>query len=132
MITMRLLGHGIDIIELERIRARLGSSHDDWLVGVFTADERELADPPPGNVAFFAGRFAAKEAVAKALGTGFNDAVSWLDIEILRTATGAPEVKLSSGALDVATTLGVTQCIVSISHSGNYAVASAILTSSEE
>ena len=122
-------GHGIDVVELARIQNHLNSPHDDWADAVFSADERAQADPPPHDIGFYAGRYAAKEAVAKALGTGFSDDVAWLDIEILRQPTGAPEVRLSGGALEVANTLGVTQWLISISHSGGYAVASAIAVS---
>ena len=63
---------------------------------------------------------------SRRIGTGFSDDVAWLDVEILRRPTGGTEVRLSGGALDVANALGVTQWLVSISHSGDYAVASAI------
>jgi holo-[acyl-carrier protein] synthase len=119
-------GHGIDIIELARIKTHLDSEHDDWVDAVFSADERAQVDPPPHNIGYYAGRYAAKEAVAKALGTGFSGDVAWLDIEILRQPTGAPDIRLSGGALEAANALGITHWFISISHSGGYAVASAI------
>jgi holo-[acyl-carrier protein] synthase len=119
-------GHGIDIIELARIKTHLVSEHHDWTDAVFSADERAQADPPPHDIAFYAGRYAAKEAVAKALGTGFSGDVAWLDIEILRQPMGAPDVRLSGAALETANALGITHWFISISHSGGYAVASAI------
>ncbi|MGA2256100.1 MAG: holo-ACP synthase [Thermoguttaceae bacterium] len=121
-----ILGHGIDIMELARIKTHLGSGHDDWADAVFSAYERAQADPPPHDISFYAGRYAAKEAVAKALGTGFSDDLTWLDIDILRQPTGAPDVRLRGGALEAANALGVTHWFISISHSGGYAVASAI------
>ena len=75
---------------------------------------------------FFAGRFAAKEAVGKALGTGISGDIAWKDIEILRDVNGAPLVSLSGETLDVANALGVTRWLLSISHTETYAVASAI------
>jgi holo-[acyl-carrier protein] synthase len=121
-----IIGHGIDIEEFRRVERLLAPVASEWVEGVFTAAEREQADPAPNHFQFYAGRYAAKEAVAKALGTGFADDVAWLDVEILRQPTGAPSVRLSHGALAVATSLGVTRWLLSISHSGGYAVASAI------
>lgn len=123
---MRIIGHGVDIVELRRIEVHLGSQDGDWIESVFTADEQAQADPPPNRITFFAGRYAAKEAVAKALGTGFSEDVAWRDVEILRCANGAVHVRLASGAIVVANGLGVTQWFLSISHTGDYAVASAI------
>jgi len=123
---MRIIGHGIDIIELHRIETHLNSQFGDWTESIFTADEQAQADPPPNSITFFGGRYAAKEAVAKALGTGFSDDVAWRDVEIWRCESGAVQVRLASGALAVANDLGVTQWFLSISHTGAYAVASAI------
>jgi holo-[acyl-carrier protein] synthase len=72
------------------------------------------------------GRIAAKEAVVKALGCGFNDDVAWQDVEIWNTAAGAPTVQLSGGAATVAAALGVSSVLVSISHTPELATASAI------
>ena len=106
--------------------ASLLSKGDDFLLGWFT--NRELvelagrANRPP----IVAGRVAAKEAVVKALGSGFNDQVSWQDVEILSTEAGSPTVHLSGGAADVANTSGVSAVLLSISHEAHMSVASAI------
>jgi holo-[acyl-carrier protein] synthase len=121
-----IVGHGIDVVELKSIEDRLDVEDGDWVEGAFSREEQEQADPPPNRVQYFAGRYAAKEAVAKALGTGFTEDVAWLDIEILRAHSGAPEVRLSEGAHVVARTLGISRWFISISHSGTYAIASAI------
>jgi holo-[acyl-carrier protein] synthase len=126
---MKILGHGIDLMELARVQQHLSTPHGDWIDAVFSNDERAQADQPPREVEFFAGRYAAKEAVVKALGTGFSDNVAWLDVEIRRRPAGGVEVHLSGGADEIATALGVTRWLVSISHSGGYAVASAIALS---
>jgi len=123
---MRIIGHGVDIVELNKIEAHLSAADDDWTESIFTADEQAQADLPPNRVTFFGGRYAAKEAVAKALGTGFSEDVAWLDVEILRCVSGAVQIRLASGALAIADGLGVTQWFLSISHTGAYAVASAI------
>jgi holo-[acyl-carrier protein] synthase len=123
---MRILRHGIDLMVLAKVEKHLSDPHGDWLDGAFSDDERAQADPPPHEIEFYGGRYAAKEAVVKALGTGFSDDVTWLDIEILRGPAGGIDVRLSGGACEVAHALGVTQWLVSISHSGDYAVASAL------
>lgn len=123
---MRIIGHGIDIQDIGRIEKLISTPGRDWIDGVFTASEQTAANGLSKLAQYFAGRYAAKEAVAKAIGTGFSDDVAWLDIEILRTQTGAPEVRLVAGAADAAKVRGVTEWLVSISHSGEFAVASVI------
>jgi holo-[acyl-carrier protein] synthase len=121
-----IVGHGIDIVEIRHIERRLATAHGEWVEGSFTEAEQEQADPAPHGAQYFAGRYAAKEAVAKALGTGFSDDVTWHDVEILRSATGAPTVCLTNGALEAAAALGITGWYLSISHSDSFAIASAI------
>jgi holo-[acyl-carrier protein] synthase len=126
---MRLIGHGIDIIELARITASLQTSADDFLEATFTEPERGQAREPAEWAGYYGGRLAAKEAVAKALGTGFSGDVSWADVEILRHPSGQPEVRLSGEAKAVAERLGITRWLLSISHTNTFAVASAIAVS---
>ncbi len=121
-----IIGHGIDLVELLRIERLISEESTEWIEGAFTANEQDQADPVPNQVQYYSGRYAAKEAVAKALGSGFSDDVTWLDVEIVRMSNGAPQVRLSGGALAVAKTLGVGRWLISISHTGNYAMASAI------
>lgn len=123
---MRIIGHGVDIQDIRRVEPHLSNPHNDWLDGAFTEAEQAAADPPPNTAQYYAGRYAAKEAVAKALGTGFTEEVTWLDIEIRRNPAGAPEVQLTGGAVEAARSLGITGWLVSFSHSGDYAVASVI------
>jgi holo-[acyl-carrier protein] synthase len=126
---MRIIGQGIDIQDMRRVERLLSNPHNDWIDGVFTDAEQTTADAPPNTVQYYAGRYAAKEAVAKALGTGFTDEVTCLDIEVRRKPSGAPEVHLTGGAAEIARSLGVASWLVSFSHSGEYAVASVIATS---
>src|SRR5437660_1665673 len=100
-----IVGHGIDLVELSTVERRLEAG-EHWLEATFTEAEQAEADPPPNRVQYFAGRYAVKEAVAKALGTGFTDDVTWLDIEVLRRPSGAPHAKLADGALAVADAMG--------------------------
>ncbi len=123
---MRIIGHGIDMVDIARIQSRLDSPDTNWVERVYSPDERERADRPPQDVRYYAGRFAGKEAVAKALGTGFSGEVTWREIEILRLPSGAPEVRLTGGALEAAVNLGITHWLISISYSEGLALASAI------
>jgi holo-[acyl-carrier protein] synthase len=123
---MIIIGHGIDIIAVRRIADLIACHAEDFLEASFTPNERKEVESPEMAIAFFAGRFAAKEAVAKALGTGFIGDIAWTDVEILRQPMGAPSVHLSKGALVLAQSLGVTRWLVSISHDECHAIASAI------
>ena len=122
---MDILGHGIDLVEIDRVETLLKRS-DDFLLGWFTARELSYLQTRSSQVRVVAGRVAAKEAAAKALGSGFAGDVSWQDIEILATDTGAPIVELSGGALELAKSMGVAKLTVSISHERAVAVASVI------
>jgi holo-[acyl-carrier protein] synthase len=123
---MRIVGHGVDVQELKWVERLLANPEKDWLDAVFTELEQASADSPPNAVQYYAGRYAAKEAVAKALGTGFSGDIAWLDIEIRRAPTGAPEVHLTDAAAEVAGARGITAWFLSLSHSGEYALASVI------
>src|SRR5215831_5694878 len=95
---MRLIGTGIDLVEIDRIRDTY-QRHGERFVGrVYTAEEREriakLADPAP----YLAGRWAVKEAVLKVLGTGLTGGITWKDINVLRDPSGAPRVRLAGAA----------------------------------
>jgi len=122
---MRIKGHGIDIIDLERV-AKLVARGDDFIAGWFTVAEIEYLEGRKFRIEVVGGRIAAKEAVAKALGTGFSGDVSWQDIEVQTLPSGAPTILLSGGALNVAKSLGITEVLVSISHTASTAMASAI------
>ena len=123
---MRIVGHGIDAVEISRIEGMLRSPTRNWAAGIFSVAEREQADEPPLDARYYAGRFAAKEAVGKALGTGFSDEVSVHGIEIIRLPTGAPMVNVTDGVRRVADTLGISHWFISISYSGGLAIASVI------
>jgi holo-[acyl-carrier protein] synthase len=123
---MQIIGHGVDIQDIRRVERHLSNPHNDWIDGAFTDVEQSEADAPPNTTQYYAARYAAKEAVAKALGTGFTEDVAWLDVEVRRHSSGAPEIHLTGGAADTAKSLGITRWLVSLSHSGDYAVASVI------
>ena len=122
---MRIVGHGIDMESEAKMEEYL-KRREDWAQGIFSPAERELAGEPGKHAYFYAGRFAGKEAVAKALGTGFAGDVTVHGIEILRLPSDAPCVRLSGATLQFASKLGVTAWFISISHRNGLAIASVI------
>jgi holo-[acyl-carrier protein] synthase len=114
-----MLTTGVDIIEIPRIKQVLDRYGQRFLNRVFTPDEIAYCR---GRAANLAGRFAAKEAAMKALGTGVRG-VSWKDIEVIRADSGAPSLRLHGRAEKRAEWLQVGEMSLSISHSREYAVA---------
>ncbi len=114
-----MLSTGVDIIEIPRIKQVLDRYGQRFLKRVFTPQEIDYCR---GRAPNLAGRFAAKEATMKALGTGVRG-VGWKDIEVVRADSGAPSVKLHGRAATRAERLQVTEISLSISHSREYAVA---------
>lgn len=122
---MRLAGHGIDIADICKIQNMLERT-PVALRGYFTPRERSVIPEGPRHWSHIASRLAVKEAVVKALGTGFVGDLMWTDVEVLTHDSGAPLVSLSGEALRVAETLGVRSWLVSVSHTTASAVGSAI------
>jgi holo-[acyl-carrier protein] synthase len=121
-------GIGVDIIEVERIRRATARWGDGFLARVYTSGERRHAGAARGGrgeAERLAGRFAAKEAVMKALGLGWRR-MAWREIEIEGDALGRPVVRLSGGAARAADELGIRAWFVSISHTRDLAVAHAV------
>lgn len=124
---MNIIGHGIDIVEIARFKATLDRKQSQFESQYFTVLECQIADEAGVNrVACLAGRFAAKEAVLKALGTGWSQGITWTDVEIQRLATGRPIVVLHAKAKKISDQLDIASWLISISHERSYAVASAI------
>ncbi|AEB41766.1 holo-ACP synthase [Chlamydia pecorum] len=119
---MEIIHIGTDIIEIQRIRKAIEKHGKHILNRLFTIKEQEYCLKKAHPFASFAARFAGKEAVAKALGTGIGKIVKWKDIEILKTSS-QPEVFL---APHIPASTGINKVILSISHSQNYATATAI------
>jgi holo-[acyl-carrier protein] synthase len=109
---------GVDIIEIGRINRAISRWQDSFLKRIYTPVELE----DHHNISSLAARFAAKEAVMKALGTGIRG-VGWTDIEILTNGDGAPVIRLYGRALQRSTEIGIAQFDISMSHSRKYAVA---------
>jgi len=123
---MRILGHGVDIIEIDRI-TRLRERHPErFLDRLFTPSEQAYCLEHKYPDEHFAVRFAAKEAVLKAIGTGWRNGIAWTDIQVVVEPSGRPCVRLEGLALAAAMEVGITQWLLSLSHSKTHAIASAI------
>lgn len=117
-------GIGIDIIEVDRIRKAV-IKNTNFTKRIFTIEENKIFEEKDYLPHTIAGLFAAKEAVAKALGTGIRD-MKWKDIEILKNSLGKPYVKLHNNARDLAYSMNIEEILISISHSKENAIAQAI------
>lgn len=122
-----IVGIGIDIVEITRLRDTLERQKDRFLRRVFTAAEQEYCAAHRDPVPHYAARFAAKEALFKAIGTGWAKGVSWLDVEVLRGREGPPSITLSGEAKKLSEALAVHSVHVSLSHSVENATAIVIL-----
>ncbi|MGC6426612.1 MAG: holo-ACP synthase [Akkermansiaceae bacterium] len=127
---MNLIGIGIDVVEVSRIRSSLDEFGERFLDRVFTKAERAYCSRQKNPEVHFAARFAAKEAISKAFGTGIGKEIAWLDMEIMRRASGEPEVKLAGSAQEFAEQRGATQVMVSLTHAEHYAAANAVVMGS--
>jgi holo-[acyl-carrier protein] synthase len=124
---MKILGTGIDIVETGRIRGSLEKFGDRFLRRVFLPDEVAYCHSRKFPELHLAARFAAKEAISKAFGTGIGKELGWRDMEICRRASGEPFVKLHGKGAALAEARGATAVLVSLSHCQDYAAAQAIL-----
>jgi holo-[acyl-carrier protein] synthase len=117
---------GIDLIEVDRVKASILRHGNRFLNRIFTPSELAEAGASPTSLA---ARFAAKEAVAKALGTGIGK-VGWLEMEILRGETGQPQIRLHGAARQLAIDLKLSTWSISLSHTKSHAIAIAVATES--
>jgi holo-[acyl-carrier protein] synthase len=122
-----IVGVGIDIVDIRRVRRILERQGERFMRRVFTAGEQEYCLAHRDAAPYFAARFAAKEALFKALGTGWAQGVSWLDAEVRRESSGAPRLVLSGGAEVAGRALGTQAIHVSLSHAEEAAIALVIL-----
>jgi holo-[acyl-carrier protein] synthase len=124
---MPILGHGIDIVETTRVKRLVDEHGQRFLDRCFTpAEQQYCAGNPKRYYEHLAGRFAAKEAVLKVLGTGWRGGIQWTDIEVLKETSGQPKIKLTGECQRIAEKLGIVHWHVSISHIETHATASAI------
>ncbi len=122
-----IVGTGIDLVEIGKLRAAMERRGDRLRNRIFTPDEIRYCDRRPNPFQHYAARFAAKEALFKALGTGWSGGVGWRDAEVRNRTSGKPDLLLSGKALEVARQLGAARYRVSLSHTDRYAVAQVIL-----
>ncbi|MCA9290194.1 MAG: holo-ACP synthase [Phycisphaerales bacterium] len=124
---MKIVGHGVDLVETARIAALLESHGERFTERCFTPSERAYAASAARRQSErFAARFAAKEAVLKALGTGLRSGMSWHDIEVVRDPAGRPGLRLAGRCLEVAESLGASSWHLSLTHTSSHAMASVI------
>ena len=129
---MNILGIGIDIVETARIESSLARFGDAFLQRVFTTNEITYCASMKNATQCYAARFAAKEAVAKAFGTGLGGRVGWQEIEVRRKASGEPFIILHGAAREFAKSMAVSEVMISLSHAEHYAVANALLIGTDE
>ncbi len=115
-----MLGLGVDVVEVSRFARR----DRRFLDRLFTPAERRYCEGRAARAAHYAARFAAKEAVLKALGTGLTDGMRWRDVEVVRAASGAVSVRLSGA---VRRRAGRRRVHLSLSHAGGIAVAAVVI-----
>ena len=124
-----IVGTGIDITEVPRIRESIERFGERFLQRIYTAGEIRYCDSKANRFERYAARFAAKEAAMKALGTGWNHGVRWVDCEVTRMPGGRPTIAFHGKAGEFAAKLGVKNAALSISHTVEQAIAQVILES---
>jgi len=123
---MEIVAHGIDLVDCPRIEAMVERHGERFVQRIFTAAERAYAEANKNKIEKLAGRFAAKEAILKLVGTGWRGKIAWTDIEIINNSSGQPEVTLDGEVKKIADKLGIKHISISITHTANFAVASAV------
>ncbi|MGC2193716.1 MAG: holo-[acyl-carrier-protein] synthase [Terriglobales bacterium] len=124
-----IVGTGIDIAEVARIRAAIERHGERFLKRIFTEGEMQYCESKANRIERYAARFAAKEAGMKAIGTGWSRGVRWRDIEVTRKPGGRPTLVLHGKAAEFAAKLGATNIALSLTHTAEQAMAQVILES---
>ena len=122
-----IVGTGIDITEVPRIREAIQRHGERFLQRIFTEGEIQYCESKVNRVERYAARFAAKEAGMKAIGTGWNHGVRWRDLEVARKPGGRPTLLLHGKAAEFAAKLGATNVALSLTHTAEQAMAQVIL-----
>ncbi|HZR04497.1 MAG TPA: holo-ACP synthase [Candidatus Udaeobacter sp.] len=128
---MSVIGIGVDLVECARIQRSIDRFGDRFLHRVFTDGEIEYSRSMKFPARHLAARFAAKEAVSKAFGTGIGKAMGWRDIDIQKKPSGEPFLVLSGSAQELAKKRGVTSALITLSHTEHHAMASIVLESTD-
>jgi holo-[acyl-carrier protein] synthase len=122
-----VLGVGTDLMEIARIQRSVARFGDRFLLRVFTPREIAYCQRKKNAAESFAARFAAKEAGAKALGTGISQGIRWLELEVIREPSGKPSLQLTGRAAERARGLGVATVSLSLTHSKDIALAVVVM-----
>ena len=120
---MSIIGIGTDIAECLRVANMIEKHEDIFIQKVYTPGEIEYCGARKSATQHYAGRWAAKEAILKAIGTGWAKGIQWTDIEIVNHMGGKPYVKLGGEAKNICESLGITDILISISHCRTFATA---------
>ena len=126
---MAVLAHGIDMVDCARLQESIDRHGDRFMHRVFTEAERAYCLGRKRSIEHLAGRFAAKEAVLKVLGTGWQNGIAWTDVEVVNAPSGQPIVRLAGRCRELADQMGMRTVLLSISHIATHAIASAIAVS---
>jgi holo-[acyl-carrier protein] synthase len=126
---MSVIGIGVDLVECARIERSLDRFGEKFLRRVFTEGEIEYSMSMKFPARHLAARFAGKEAVAKAFGTGIGKAMGWRNIDIRKKKSGEPFLVFSGPAQELATKRGITSALITLSHTDHHAVACVVLES---
>jgi len=130
---MEIIAHGIDLVDFPRIEEMVNRHGERFVDRIFTKAEQAYAESHKNTIEKLAGRFAAKEAILKLIGTGWRGKIAWTDIEIINNSAGQPEVTLRKEVEKIANKIGITHVSLSITHTANFAIASAVaLAQSDE
>ena len=130
---MEIVAHGVDLVEIARIEAMLAQHGERFTTRCFTDGEQAYSEVAGrARAERYAARFACKEAVLKALGTGWREGISWRHIEVRRSPSGQPQVVLSGRCAELADEMGIGHWFVSLSHTAGSAMASVIATGMTE
>lgn len=129
---MRILAHGVDMVDCARLGELVERYGERFLKRVFTKVELKYCRGRKRETEHLAGRFAAKEAVLKVLGTGWRQGIKWTDIEVYNETSGQPRVRLSGKCRQLADEMKIHEIHISITHIATHAVASAIASGGEE
>ena len=123
---MNVVAHGVDLVDCKRLAEAIERHGERFLNRIYTPNELVYCRGRKREIEHLAGRFAAKEAVLKVLGTGWKDGIAWTDIDIGNTPSGKPVVRLSGQCRIIADQQGLSSILISISHIDTHAIASAI------
>jgi len=124
--SMEIVAHGIDLVDCPRIEDMAKRHGQRFIERVFTPAEQAYAKSTRNEIEKLAGRFAAKEAILKLMGTGWRGKIAWTDIEVVNNSMGQPQVSLHGEVREIADRLGIKHISVSITHTANFAIASAV------